>query len=437
MPRRKKFDFFDAVQERKKTSISKPKIKTPEYTPSLITDLQAAAKTFKQQTINQPETTDQPIISNPQTSPTDLSDSQSDRSDTISDRDSEYRTQKQKDSHTHNQIETITDTISQTLSETISKDPQIQRPRLSVQQTKIYNFLFDRVSGFTTAKQIEQITGVPLATVYISLRILRNLSVIHYTKFQKGVRKGLTFIVNQELPVETTAPVSDNFPVLQDGLESSKSYHRLYHTHRETDTHTHRENHQGKKPHYSSSSLLSNKTTTDEIENILSTHPELGYWRQKGLTSKQMKDWVKISSSIENLIQSLCYCRYEMVDLNLEESKPIDNVFNWFFKIIEKAGSYPKPKGYQSFEDKQVEQERVALEEKEKRVEELKSLSRKKWELDREETFWEMMNDPDGNLYKECHVTLNNFAKKSKGKVLESSMRSAFDKIMNERDKGT
>jgi hypothetical protein len=78
----------------------------------------------------------------------------------------------------------------------------------------------------------------------------------------------------------------------------------------------------------------------------------------------------------------------------------------------------------------------MALKEKEKRIEEMKSLSRKKWELAREESFWEMMSDPAGNLYKKCRGTLNNFAKKSKGKVLESSMKSAFDKIMDERDKG-
>jgi hypothetical protein len=125
-----------------------------------------------------------------------------------------------------------------------------------------------------------------------------------------------------------------------------------------------------------------------------------------------------------------------MVDLNLEESKPIDNVFNWFFKIISKAGSYPKPKGYKSFEDKQVEQERTALKEKEKRIAELRSLSRKKWELDREETFWEMMADPESKLYRKCYGNLNNFAKNLKGKTLERSMRTEFDKIMDERDKG-
>ena len=286
---------------------------------------------------------------------------------------------------------------------------------LPKQQQIIYDHLLMTrgFSGQFNAPQLRKETGITVSTIRKCVAKLKSLDILrinynsHVNLFLYHINTTINVYRNSYHPTLTGSPKGQPY------------------------------NHQGVPQTDSSSSLLSNKTTTDDVENILTTHPELGYWRQKGLTSKQMKDWVKISSSIENLIQSLCYCRYEMVDLNLEESKPIDNVFNWFFKIIEKAGSYPKPKDYQSFEDKQIKQERVALEEKEKRVEELKSLSRKKWQLDREETFWEMMNDPDGNLYKECHGTLNNFAKKLKGKVLESSMRSAFDKIMNERDKGT
>jgi len=293
------------------------------------------------------------------------------------------------------------------------------------------------VSGFTTAKQIGQITGVPLPTVYISLRILRKLNIINYEKFQKGVRKGLTFIVDQKFHVETTAPHLDRFPTILKEIEKSDNYHRPYHTHTHTDDQEHEQSYQSQKPPFSSSSSLSKETTTNEIETTLGTHPELGYWRQKGLTGKQMTDWIKITGSLENLIQSLCYCRYDMVDLDQEQSKPISNVFNWFFKIIEKAGVYPKPKGYKSFADKQIEQERASLKEKERRIAELKALSRKKWELEREEAFWEMMADPESNLYRECYGNLNNFAKNLKGKVLESSMRSVFDKIMDEKDKGS
>jgi len=110
---------------------------------------------------------------------------------------------------------------------------------------------------------------------------------------------------------------------------------------------------------YSSSSYIDKTTTKGNIESILSSNPELGYWRNKGLTEKQIDQWMKTAKcSLENMIQYLCYCRFEMVDLNLEESKPVENVFNWFFKMLERTGSYPKPKGYKSHQEKQIEQKK-------------------------------------------------------------------------------
>jgi hypothetical protein len=193
-------------------------------------------------------------------------------------------------------------------------------------------------------------------------------------------------------------------------------------------------------PLLSSSSYSNLKTTTKEadigvLKSILSDLPELGYWRQKELTVNQMKQWLQTTgSTLENLIQSQCHCRFEMVDMNLEESKPIENVFNWFFRIIERTGHYPKPKGYKSFEEKQIEQERKTIEEKEKRIQELRELSRKKYEQEQEEKFWEMMNDADGDLYKQCHAKLNLFEKNLKGgPVFEKSMRKVFGEFTVEK----
>ncbi len=46
-----------------------------------------------------------------------------------------------------------------------------------------------------------------------------------------------------------------------------------------------------------------------------------------------------------------------------------------------------------------------------------------------------MMNDADGDLYKQCHAKLNSFEKNLKGgPVFEKSMLKVFDELMNERD---
>jgi hypothetical protein len=181
----------------------------------------------------------------------------------------------------------------------------------------------------------------------------------------------------------------------------------------------------------SSSSI--NNTTTNETKKILLNHPELGYWRQKGLNAKQMTDWMKVAGcSYESIIQYLCYCRFEMVDKNLENTKPVENVFNWFFKILEKTGSYPKPKDYKSFKEKQLEQDRQIAEHKEKEAQEVKELYRRKLKAERDKEFWKMMDDEGCELFKICFERLNEFQKKrKKGRGFEMSMRKVFDDFMD------
>ena len=188
-------------------------------------------------------------------------------------------------------------------------------------------------------------------------------------------------------------------------------------------------------PFNSSSSLK--KTTTKKIELILNNHPEFGYWRQKGLSPKQIEQWIKTTNfcSVETMIQYLCYCRFEMVDLGVEESKPIKNVFNWFFKIIEKAGGYPKPKDYKSHEEKQLETEREIVAQRKKEAQEAKELYQAKIEAEQDKKFWNMMNDPGSDIYKQCFDCLNPFAKKqhTTGKGFEMSMRATFDSLILEK----
>jgi hypothetical protein len=51
----------------------------------------------------------------------------------------------------------------------------------------------------------------------------------------------------------------------------------------------------------SSSRFLNKNTSTKEkIEQVLQDHPELGYWRQKNITPKQIQNWLKISHPGKN-----------------------------------------------------------------------------------------------------------------------------------------
>ena len=119
-----------------------------------------------------------------------------------------------------------------------------------------------------------------------------------------------------------------------------------------------------------------------------------------------------------------------MVDLNLEESKPVKNVFDWFFRLIEKTGGYPKPKGYKSFREKQLETEREIVAKREKETKELKELFDRKKKAEEDIRFWAMMNDPEGEAYKTTFAKLSPFEQKLKsGQAFEAAMQGVFEEM--------
>jgi hypothetical protein len=297
---------------------------------------------------------------------------------------------------------------------------------ITEKQSMVLLFLIQEKSRITRLHDISKATGVPYGTIRKSIdTLVREKCISKPSRYRKGQFQGFSYTVNEEV------------------CKQFKEWNRNEHSDGQCDGHS--DEHYDKRAdciavkgtdNYSSSSSSSTKTTTLRIDEIVNNHPEFGYWRQKGLTVKQIEFWIKtIGCSPESIIKSLSHCRYEMVDKGLEESKPIKNVFNWFYRIVEKTGYYPAPKDYKSFEQKQIEREREFIEEQEKKIQELKKIHQKKWEQEQELEFWKMINEPEGELYKQCYEQLSSFEKELKtSKVFETVMRNAFDKVMLERD---
>jgi hypothetical protein len=284
---------------------------------------------------------------------------------------------------------------------------------LTKKQSRILTFLLKNKSCITRYKDVAGSTGIPYGTVRISIRkLVQDKYIFKPVRYHKGAYQGFSYTVNENLCEKfLTSFGADSLTDTPVSLLSSSSL----------------------------SSNIINKTTTTNykaIINIFKNHAELGYWKQKGLSVKQLSRWIETAQcSLENMIQYLCYCRYEMVDLGVEDSKPVDNVFNWFFKVIEKIGSYPKPKGYKSLREKQLEEERALVEQKEKEAQETRDLYERRIKAERDKIFYEMLNNPEVELYKKCFENLNDFQKRRKfGKGFETSMRSMFDQILEQED---
>ena len=184
----------------------------------------------------------------------------------------------------------------------------------------------------------------------------------------------------------------------------------------------------------SSSSLLSKKTTTlRDIEIILSSDPELGYWHQLKLKPQQIKKWMdEIQINLEDVIDSLKHCRYDLIDNGLLKSKPVRDPFSWLYKRLKQYGYYHAPKDYKSFEDKAIERAKQRLKKKQERAKELEAIREAELEAERKIAFEKMMADPDGEAYNRCFKKLNKIEKRLKGQGFVACMRKSFNDLVEE-----
>jgi len=299
---------------------------------------------------------------------------------------------------------------------------------LTHKQAKVLFYLINQPDSIAQRERISNETEIPFSTVKHCIKVLSADGFISKpTKYVNRSFQGFTYTVNQGLcrqfvekrgheftgSGDCPALCPTDYPTL--GL-SDGTTHGL----------------SGAMSGHYSSSLESNKTTTNNLEGLLKTDPEFGYWQEKGLLQQQVQKWLEETGmSLNLMIQALKYCRFDMVDNNLEESKPVQNVFNWFYTIIKRTGHYPKPPGYKSWSEKMMELEQALIEEQESELRRMEELRTRKYKLDGDRRFQEMISDPDGETYKAVYARLSAFEKElAEGMAFERAMRSRFDELL-------
>ena len=249
--------------------------------------------------------------------------------------------------------------------------------------------------------------GIKIRTKSASINILGNMDRV------KLLLKDLPLI---EIPIHTTkdnllaGQLTNQVTTQLTGQSAGKVYGQLQ---------------------YSSSSGDRYTTTYRRLANFFTSDPRSLYWKDKGLTAKQIENWVKETQmSVEDIIQSLEHCWFEMVHLRKEEEKDIRDVLSWFYKTVRKAGFYPPPKGFKPYEEVRAEEMAKARKKRETAIEKLQEEARKEYELKKETEFWEIMADHESEKYKRCFEKLNKFEKQLKGgPTFEKAMRKAFDEL--------
>lgn len=298
---------------------------------------------------------------------------------------------------------------------------------LTHKQAKVLFYLINQPDSIAQRERISNETEIPFSTVKHCIKVLSADGFISKpTKYVNRSFQGFTYTVNQGLcrqfvekrgheftgSGDCPTPCPTDCPTL--GL-SDGTTHGL----------------SGAMSGHYSSSLESNKTTTNNLEGLLKNDPEFGYWQEKGLLQQQVQKWLEETGMSQSLmIQALRYCRFDMVDNNQEESKPVQNVFNWFYTIIKRTGHYPKPPGYKSWSEKMMELEQALIEEQESELQRMEELRTRKYKLDGDRKFHDMISDPDGETYKAVYARLGAFEKElAEGMAFERALRSRFDEL--------
>lgn len=298
---------------------------------------------------------------------------------------------------------------------------------LTSRQAAVLFYLINQSDCIAQKGRISSETDIPLPTVKHCINALvKDGYISKPVKYVNRSFQGFSYTINQGLCRQFIEKRGHEFTSgLNYPTYGTSSYPSAYPSSGMSNGLSH-----GSSLHYSSS-LESNSTTTD-LGALLTTDPELGYWQDKGLQPQQVQKWMEETGMGQILmIQSLKYCRFDMVDNNQEENKPVQNVFNWFYSIIKRTGHYPKPAGYKSWAEKLFEVEKSLLEEQEAEVRRMEELRLRRYKLEIDRKFLDLMNDPGSETYQRVFERLSPLEKQlGEGISFEKAMRRRFEELL-------
>lgn len=173
--------------------------------------------------------------------------------------------------------------------------------------------------------------------------------------------------------------------------------------------------------------------------SMMTKHPELKYWTEKGLTLKQIDKWCSdLDIDNANMCENLKFCAYDLrVNKKGHDSNgnPIKSAINYFYTSINKnCGFYPKPENYKSHRQMLIEKNKRRLAEREKQIKELRDARLKKEAAEYEVLFEKMLAETESKIHKECLEKIeNDYQLRSLSRGLPSerskAMRVAYAEI--------
>jgi DNA-binding Lrp family transcriptional regulator len=293
-------------------------------------------------------------------------------------------------------------------------DPELWYP-FTEKQGRILLYLIT-AGGITNRQHISDDTGVNIATVKHTLRILVKEGYIGQIKlYVNHTQRGFTYNVNPQLcteyserlsgypvnnPVSRRVNTPANYPANRPGAWSAPES----------------ANYPVKNTNSPFSSSSENQKTTT---NVLSG-PEMAYWVELGLKDRQVLKWCEeFNIDQAEIRQQLAWARWDLVN-NDKEAEVKKDAINWFYGVLKRsAGCYLPAKGYQSPVEIRAARLRAQIDAEVKARSELDA-------LEVEFRFQAVLNDPSGTEYQKLLSGLPEAMSGIKGRALESILRERF-----------
>jgi len=309
-------------------------------------------------------------------------------------------------------------------------DPELWYP-FTEKQGKILLYLI-QAGGITKREHISTDTGVNIATVKHTLRVLAHEGYINNIQlYTNHSFRGFSYGVNRTMCAEFTERLTgqtidcpDNQPVNYPANRMARYPARKavnYPVRKPTYYPINEPDNSPDASFSSSRKELKLTTTENSATEDLLKDPELSYWKEKGINNRKIRDWSEeFQMPIDQVIQSLKYCRYEMVILDQEVEKQISNPMNWFYKIMQRSGVYPKPTNYKSLAE-------IRAEQMEQAARDLAEARERQVAAEHELAFQKILESPTCEEYQILLQQVSEFAREMGGKALETAMREAFE----------
>ena len=290
---------------------------------------------------------------------------------------------------------------------------------LNENQGRILLFLYERGNGLTNMDIVCLETGVAYGTARAAIDTLMREGYVTYKERHNGhAFRGFEYGLDNHLCSMYASRV-------RSGGNDESPWQAIKQTIKQVSRQSNEQSvgiaiKQTIPPFSSSRNELKTTTTENGTTDDLLKDPELGYWREKGVNNRQINAWSEeFQMPVDQVLQSLRYCRFDMVVLNQEEEKQISNPMNWFYKVMQRSGLYPKPASYKTLAEIRAEQmEQAARDAAEARERQAAA--------EQELAFQKLMSNPDSEEYRRLLASVDAFAKDVGGKVLETALREAF-----------